>query len=213
VLVEVGPKGSSADHSDNPSSLNDIFCRAGGAVVGRCDTMMEINSSNVVAENLWLWRADHGAGAEWDINRNDHGLIVRGNNVVICGLFVEHQHKHQTIWQGERGYVFFYQSEMPYDPPSQEAWMNGTSRGYASYKVADDVKQHEAVGLGVYCVFWDAPIIADRAIEAPVTEYVTLRNMITVRLNGKPNSGINRVLNDLGEPVIHAKISRLVSNE
>jgi len=91
--------------------------------------------------------------------------------------------------------------------------MNGTSRGFPSYKVADEVKEHEAVGLGVYCVFWDAPIIADRAIEAPVTEGVKLRNMITVRLNGKPNSGINRVLNDLGEPVIHAKISRLLGNE
>lgn len=213
VLIEVGPKGARADHSNNPTFLYDLFCRAGGAINGRCHTMMEVNSSHVVAENLWLWRADHGAGAEWDSNLNKHGLVVRGNDVTMYGLFVEHQHEYQTIWQGERGRVYFYQSEMPYDPPAQEAWMNGSTRGFASYKVADDVKEHQAIGLGVYCVFWDAPIIADRAIEAPVTPGVKLHHMIAVRLNGKPDSGISRVLNDLGEPVIHSRISRLVGNE
>jgi hypothetical protein len=213
VLLEVGEKGSKADHSKNPTFLFDIYCRAGGAINGRCKSFVTINSSDVVGENLWLWRADHGEGAEWHLNRNENGLIVNGDDVTMYGLFVEHCHEYQTIWNGERGRVYFYQSEMPYDPPSQAEWMNGSVRGYASYKVADHVKEHEAAGLGVYCVFWDAAIIADRAIEAPVTPGVRLWNMIAVRLNGKPESGINRVLNDMGEPVIHTRISRLLSNQ
>lgn len=57
------------------------------------------------------------------------------------------------IWNGDGGRVCFYQSEMPYDPPSQEAWRHGAVTGYASYKAADTVTAHEAWGLGVYCVF------------------------------------------------------------
>ncbi|GMV27529.1 MAG: hypothetical protein AMXMBFR58_35600 [Phycisphaerae bacterium] len=212
TLVEVGQPGSRNNHSKDPTFLHDLFCRAGGAANGRCRAFVTIHSSHVVGDNLWLWRADHGAGAEWDSNRNENGLIVHGDDVTMYGLFVEHCHEYQTLWLGERGRVYFYQSEMPYDPPSQDAWMNGPVRGYASYKVADHVKEHDAAGLGVYCVFWDAPIIADRAIEAPDAPGVRLRNMIAVRLNGKPNSGINRVLNDQGSPVITTKISRLLSN-
>jgi len=54
---------------------------------------------------------------------------------------------------------------MPYDPPSQEAWKHGEVNGYASYKVADTVRTHEAWGLGVYCVFYAAPVVAEVAKE------------------------------------------------
>ena len=42
-----------------------------------------------------------------------------------------------------------------YDPISQETWMshNGTVNGYSSYKVANNVNKHYAVGLGIYNVF------------------------------------------------------------
>jgi hypothetical protein len=50
-----------------------------------------------------------------------HDLVCRveGDAVTIYGLSVEHTQKHQTLWMGERGRVLFYQSEIPYDPPSQ----------------------------------------------------------------------------------------------
>lgn len=212
ALLEVGERGSRVSHRENPTFLYDITCRAGGAQNGRCESFVTVHSDDVVGENLWLWRADHGEGAKWDSNRNANGLIVHGDNVTMYGLFVEHCHEYQTIWNGENGRVYFYQSEMPYDPPSQEAWMNGKTRGFASYKVADSVKTHEAWGLGVYCVFKDAAIIADSAIEAPQTPGVKLRNMIAVRLSGKPDSGIRSVINDKGEPVIQKQTSRVMSN-
>ena len=42
---------------------------------------------------------------------------------------------------------------MPYDPPNQAAWMNGSTQGYAAYKVANHVTSHQAYGLGSYCYF------------------------------------------------------------
>jgi hypothetical protein len=202
VLLQIGEPDSHASHAADPIFLFDIFCRAGGAVAGKVDCMLKINSNHVVGDNFWLWRADHGEGAKWDVNKNRNGLVVNGDDVTIYGLFVEHQQEYQTIWNGNGGRVYFYQSEMPYDPPNQEAWMHDGVRGYASYKVADAVMSHEAWGLGVYCVFKDAPVIADTAIEAPTTPGVKLHHMITIRLSGKPGSGINHVINSDGDAVI-----------
>ena len=64
----------------------------------------------------------------------------------------------------------FYQSEMPYDVPSQAAWMNGSVDGYASYNVAPGVANHTAYGIGVYSYFdQGVDIIANSGIAAPVS--------------------------------------------
>ena len=128
---------------------------------------MTINSKDVVVDHIWLWRADHGNGVGWDKNKAANGLIVNGDNVTIYGLFNEHFQEYQTLWNGNNGRVYFYQSEMPYDPPTVDAWKHDGIYGYASYKVADHVKSHEAWGIGIYNVFYDAPVIVDNAIETP----------------------------------------------
>jgi len=212
VLMEVGTGAPAVDvraQLDDPIVLSDVFCRVGGAASGKADAMLRIRASGVIGDNLWLWRADHGSGALWDVNFNRNGLITDGDDVTVYGLFVEHQHEYQTIWNGQRGRVFFYQSEMPYDPPSAQAWSNQGQTGFASYKVADHVRAHDALGVGVYCVFKQAPIVAARAIEAPEAPGVRLRHLITIRLSGVEGSGIARVLNDRGEPVIHQKKATL----
>ena len=153
TLLQVGTPGSSASHAADPLFLYDIFCRVGGAAAGSATDMVTINCNNVVGDNFWLWRADHGRGVGWNLNKNVTGLTVNGNNVTLYGLFVEHCQGYQTVWNGNGGRVYFYQSEMPYDPPDQAAWRHGDVNGFASYKVADGVKTHEAWGLGVYTVF------------------------------------------------------------
>ena len=50
------------------------------------------------------------------------GLIVNGDRVTIYGLFSEHFQEYQTVWNGDGGRLYFYQSEMPYDPFSQTEW-------------------------------------------------------------------------------------------
>jgi hypothetical protein len=91
---------------------------------------------------------------------------------------------------------------MPYDPPSQEAWRHGEVNGYASYKVADRVTTHEAWGLGVYCVFYRAPVLAENAIETPEGPGIQMHHMVTIRLSGQRNSGISNVINGKGAGVI-----------
>lgn len=88
---------------------------------------------------------------------------------------------------------------MPYDPPSQSAWMNGSTRGYAAYKVADSVTSHEAWGVGAYCYFnVDPSIVAERGFEAPVNPNVRFHSLLTVSLGG--NGTINHVINNTGAP-------------
>lgn len=199
LLMEIGASGSSANHAANPTSLHDIYYRIGGSAVGRATETLRINSNNVLLDHAWLWRGDHSFGVGWNTNTAATGLVVNGNDVTAYGLFVEHYQKYQTIWNGERGRTYFYQNEMPYDPPNQAAWMNGSTRGYAAYKVADSVNTHEAWGLGSYCVFTtDASIAADRAFEVPVKAGVKFHNMITVSLGGRGT--IQHVINNTGGP-------------
>jgi len=198
LLMEVGPNGSSANHAANPTSLSDVFVRIGGGAVGKATTSVVVNSPNVIGDHLWIWRADHTDGVGWNVNTADTGLIVNGANVTMYGLFVEHYQKYQTVWNGNGGRTYFYQNEMPYDPPNQAAWMNGSTRGYAAYKVGNSVTSHEAWGLGSYCFFNTNPaVVADRAFEVPATPGVKLHSMVTVSLGGQGT--IARVVNNTGE--------------
>jgi hypothetical protein len=163
VLLQMGPSGSSAGHSSNPSTLHDLFFRVGGAQDGQANTCLRINSHNVIGDNLWAWRADHGTGVGWTSNVAPDGVVVNGANVTLHGLFVEHFQNYQTTWNGGSGTMIFYQSELPYDPPSQSAWMHGSTRGYASYKVNGG--SHVAKGLGIYAAFHNSGVDEDNAIE------------------------------------------------
>ncbi len=200
VLVEIGPSGSSANHSANPTSLHDVFFRIGGAHVGKATVSLQVNSNDVIGDHMWLWRGDHGTGVGWTTNTARNGLVVNGANVTMYGLFVEHFQQYNVIWNGEGGRTFFYQNEMPYDPPSNAAWgsSGGGAQGWASYKVADSVTNHEAWGVGVYCFFnTNNSVVASRGFEVPNRSGVRFHGLVTVSLGGVGT--INRVINDTGE--------------
>jgi hypothetical protein len=198
VLMQVGPNGSHADHAKNPTSLHDVFVRLGGQAIGKADVSLEINSRNVIGDDFWLWRADHGKGSKWTENTAANGLVVNGDDVTIYGLAVEHYQQYQTIWNANGGRVYFYQCEIPYDVPNQASWNAAGHVGYAGYKVADSVKSHEAWGLGLYCNFTRDPSVKlGSAIEAPKTDGVKFHDMITVSLGGGKGE-ITHVVNDVG---------------
>ncbi len=123
--------------------------------------------------------------------------MVNGDNVTAYGLFVEHFEGYQTLWQGEGGKTFFYQSEIPYDVPDQASWTHDGVNGYASYKVASTVQTHEAQGMGVYCVF-QHPAQLDNAIETPTGAGIKMRHMVTQWLGIDPTSSINHIYNAAG---------------
>jgi fibronectin type 3 domain-containing protein len=186
VLFQVGVAGASrASHASDPTSINDVFFRIGGATAGTATTSLEVDSDNVILDNIWAWRADHGADASWTGNVAQHGLVVNGDNVTALGLAVEHYEQNQVLWNGEGGETIFYQSEMPYDVPSQAAWMDGSIDGYSSYYVAPTVTSHSAYGVGVYSFFnQGVNIIANSGISAPVAEGVTITDALSVFLAG-----------------------------
>ena len=201
VLVEIGSVLSHRSHANNPISLQDVFFRIGGPGAGKAATTLIVNSDDTIIDNIWAWRADHGSGVGWTVNTAANGVVVNGDNVIAYGLFVEHFQEWQTIWNGNGGRTIFYQSEMPYDPPSQAAWNSPTGSGWASYKVGSRVRTHEAWGLGFYSFFNQGiAIIADRGIEVPNTTGVQFHDMVTVFLSG--SGGIEHTINDAGTPVV-----------
>lgn len=199
-LLTVGPAGSSASHAANPTTLQDVFFRVGGAIAGKATNSLVVNSHHTIIDHTWVWRADHGNPGTWgwDEAIGDTGVVVNGNNVLATGLFVEHYQKYQVIWNGQGGRTIFFQNEMPYDVPNQATWMspNGLA-GYAAYKVGDNVTTHEAWGLGSYCFFNVNPSVrAHHAFEVPDRPGVRLHNLLTVSLNYQGT--ITHVVNEVG---------------
>ncbi|MEU6858955.1 hypothetical protein AB0B28_08810 [Glycomyces sp. NPDC046736] len=200
VLVQVGTPGSSTDHAADPTSLHDLFARIGGAHPGAAHTSLEINSRNVITDHLWLWRGDHGEGIGWDVNPAVTGMVVNGDDVTSYGLFAEHYQEHQVVWAGERGRTYFFQSELPYDPPDNATWRPAPALGWAAYKVDDGVAEHALWGGGGYSFFNVNPgVICDRAFEAPEREGVRFTSLVSVSLGGVGT--IRRVINETGDQV------------
>jgi hypothetical protein len=202
LLVQVGtPHAHKSDPAD-PTSLQDVFFRIGGATPGKATTALVVNSDNVILDDIWSWRADHGNGVGWTLNTADTGLIVNGDNVTAYGLFVEHYQKYEAIWNGNGGTVIFFQNEMPYDPPSQAAWMAAPGvNGWAALKVANTVTRFNGYGMGSYSFFnQGVDIFAANAFEVPASLPAgSLHNLLTIFLdatNGK--GGIQNVVNNTG---------------
>ncbi|MCR5254860.1 MAG: fibronectin type III domain-containing protein [Acetatifactor sp.] len=216
ALLVVGDEKNDHDNSEDPVILQDIFVRVGGTedTLTKAEDGIIINSNDVIGDHFWIWRADHGAGVSWYGNESKHGLIVNGDDVNVYALFNEHFQDYNTLWNGENGATYFYQNETCYDPISQEAWMShdGTVKGYASYKVSDNVNKHYAVGLGIYNVFVnagenrdskDVSIELENAIEVPNRAGILIENacLQTFANDDGALQKINHIINGLGGKV------------
>ncbi|MFJ1766607.1 chitobiase/beta-hexosaminidase C-terminal domain-containing protein [Amycolatopsis sp. NPDC088138] len=200
ALLTVGQSGSTASHAANPTTVQDVFFRIGGAIAGKATNSLIVNSANTIIDHIWAWRADHGNAntVGWNTNTAETGLVVNGANVLATGLFVEHYQKYQVIWNGQGGKTIFFQNEMPYDVPNQASW-NAPSgvAGYAAYKVGANVTSHEAWGLGSYCFFDTNPAVSSyHAFEVPNNSGVKFHSLLTVSLNYRGT--ITHVINDTG---------------
>ncbi len=194
LLVSIGTENSTT----RAVNMYDTFYRIGGAEDKNtyASTAVRVYADDCIGDNMWVWRADHDNGVGWDKNNADNGLEVYGDNVKIYGLMSEHFKKYNVLWKGENGYVFFYQSEIAYDVPSQEVWMDGSKNGYASFKVADTVNNFKARGLGIYSNFHNENVVLDNAMEVPNASGVTVEHICTVRLNSQ--GCISNVINGIG---------------
>ncbi len=203
-LLQMGDAVTGASHAANPSALFDVTCRVGGAAAGVVGSCVTIDSNDVIVDNAWLWRADHGTGVGWDVNRAKHGIVVNGARVTAYGLFVEHFQEYQTLWNGDQGKVYFYQSEIPYDVPSQDKWTHDGVNGWSSFKVADGVTTFDARGLGIYSYF-DNPVVLDDAIESPTSAGVRFQHIVTQWFKNAAGSAIDHIINGTGDAVNSSK--------
>lgn len=216
VLLQVGDLGDSQKESgdpNNPITLSDVYFRVGGPHIGKANVCLEINSNHVLVDHTWIWRADHGVekfdktdgfdgdNERWKTNIGLNGIVVNGNDVTATGLFVEHFQEYNLVWNGDRGRVYFFQNELPYEPPSQEEWTaNDGTLGWAAYKVNSDVAEHELWCGGVYCYNRNNPdVVTANGFEAPKREGVTLNHIYTRNLSG-PGT-IKNIVNGVGETV------------
>ena len=122
------------------------------------------------------------------------------------GLFVEHYQKFEVIWNGNGGRVVFFQNEMPYDPPSQAAWMEAPGvPGWSAFKIANSVSSFNGFGMGSYSFFNQGlDIFAAHAFEVPVTLPAgSMHDVLTIFLDAQHGKGgILHVVNDAGGPSV-----------
>ena len=128
-------------------------------------------------------------------NPCDTGLLINGDNVTGYGLAVEHTLGNMLEWNGENGESYFFQSEYPYDVTQD----NYGDKGFAAYKVGDDVQNHKSWGAGVYSFFRDHAVIVESGIQTPQDREIEFTNALTVFLNGMGQ--INHVINNVGDLV------------
>jgi len=203
VLLAVGTPGPGFGTASDPDLIQDVFFRIGGAettTVGATVSLLD-NAKNSIIDDVWAWRADHGSAVGWTSNTADTGAIVTGNDVTAYGLAAEHYQKNEVIWSGQGGTDIFYQNELPYDPPSQSAWMaSPTQNGYPSFLVTPNVKTFQGYGMGSYVVFINttATLHDAEAYQAPNTPGVQFHNVLTVWIAG--SGGYDSVINGVGAP-------------
>jgi hypothetical protein len=217
VTIDAGLKESPAllrlrdgrSNNCDPTTLSDVYFRVGGPHVGKVRTALQVDADDVLIDHTWVWRADHGVEGftdtqRWQTNTGRNGVIVNGDRVTATGLFVEHFQQYNTVWNGERGTVVLYQNELPYDPPTQADWMNGSVEGYAGYKVGDRVRTHTLYGAGVYVFNQNNPSIhTENGFEVPKRPGVRLHHIMTVNLSA---GVIDHVVNGVGEAADTTKV-------
>jgi hypothetical protein len=202
-LLSVGTSAPNPASATDPDLIQDVCFRIGGAETTLTSASVSLldNADNSIIDDLWAWRADHGVSVDWNVNTADTGVIVNGDNVTAYGLAVEHYQKYEVVWNGNGGTDIFFQNEMPYDPPSQAAWMEAPGvDGWAAFKVSDQVTSFTGYGMGSYSFFnLGIPIEAANAFEVPQTLPAgSLHDLFTVFLSTAGSGGIMNVVDNTG---------------
>jgi hypothetical protein len=212
ALLQVGLPGRGWSNPGDPTLLQDVFFRIGGATPGQADDSLVVNSSQVILDDIWAWRADHGNGVGWTSNVGNTGVLVNGDDVTAYGLFVEHYEKANVIWNGRDGTDIFFQNELPYDVPSQAAWMESRAiKGYPAFQINSGAANFTGYAMGSYSFFnQGVDIHATQGFQTARPSGLQLHDLLTVYLNG--SGGIDSVVDGTGGPVSPATGSGVPSN-
>jgi hypothetical protein len=241
VLLSVGTPGQFGrgnfggnNSANDPDLVQDIFFRIGGSENTPASATVSLldNADNSIIDDVWAWRADHGAntsatgpqgqvGAGWTYNQAATGLAVTGDNVTAYGLAIEHYQQNEVTWSGNNGTVVFFQNELPYDPPTQTAWETSpVQAGYPSFLVTNNVQTFNGYGMASYVVFiyTSATLWDSAAFEAPqnpgvqFTDTMDLFISSTCSVNGDcptpvQSGGDDSVIDGVGGPATFANVT------
>ena len=122
----------------------------------------------------------------------DYLITVYG--AVLCAAAL----KTIVQWNGERGHTYFFQAELPYDVRSYP---------YAGYAVGPRVKEHTAVGVGVYHFFRDYPVTVRSGITCPTALVSSFMDPFGVFLDGKGT--MLHIINGLFSSIVAGFLSYL----
>ena len=106
-----------------------------------------------------------------------------------------------TLSSGQNGTDIFFQNELPYDPPSQAAWMASPTRWVSAFVVTPNVTSFHGYGMASYIVFIQttATLYEAEAIEAPTTAQVQFQDtVVAVWLGG--SGGDLSIIDGAGGP-------------
>jgi hypothetical protein len=199
-----GPSNHGHASTADPDLIQDVFFRIGGAEttnVGATVSLLD-NASDSIIDDVWAWRADHGNDVGWSENTASTGVVVNGDDVTAYGLAVEHYQQSEVIWNGQGGTDVFFENELPYDPPTQAAWMESpTQNGYPAFVVSPNVRTFQGYGMGSYVSFIGTPatLYDAEAFEAPTTPGVQFHNIFGVWIAG--SGGDDSVIDGTGGSV------------
>jgi len=138
--------------------------------------------NNLILDNVWLWRADHdngtaGMSAGPSIPRKTASRSI-GQNVTAYGLFVEHFQGFQTLWNGNGGSVYFYQSEIPTTSQPGGVQQQNSSEGCPSSDESsnDTTAKRPPVSTAISSKERASSIYADRDTYGPGDQ---MQHMVT----------------------------------
>jgi len=187
-----------ASNLEYSNFLYDVYPLIGGRQDGAVDAAVVIHEANVILDHVWIWRADHDHSTGQVIEKNpvEFGLVVHGDGVKVYGLFVEHVLGRHVKWHGDKGQLYFLQTEIPQDARKGDP----VALDECTYEVGEHVKNHEARGIGIYSLRFndDFGVNQKYAMKLPLLPHdphgIVLEHIV-VWYHGTPWESIRNVLN------------------
>ena len=148
-------KAKNANALTNTSSAQDTIL-AGFVIVGSAtsknQTLVTIGNgkgANSTENPNMLFDIFCRVGAAVDIEETNTCMQINDSDIIGCNLGCDKNTvDHGLIVNGKNGSIDFYQSELPYDPPSQNDLIFGIQKGYPSLPISKNATNFKSKGFG-----------------------------------------------------------------
>ncbi len=199
TLLEVGPRGLQQAHSANPTTVQDVFIRIGGAGAGKATTSMVINSRHTIIDHTWVWRAGprrrHQLGDQRPTTASASTATTSWPPVCSSSA----QQVRRPVVRPARAHHLLPGRRRRTTRRTRQPSRTETSRGTRPTRSPTTVTTHEGWGLGSYCYYnVDPTIVQHNGFAAPNTPGVKFHDLLVVSLGGQGQ--YKHVVNETGAP-------------